>query len=65
MDKTILRPKLAMWCILFGMFYTTLMSVGLLFGVGPGADASIIAAFIVQPIAWVASRGYEKVKSAA
>ena len=65
MDKTIMRPKIAMWCILFGMFYTTMMSLALILDKGPGPDAAILAAFIVQPITWVISRGYEKTKAAA
>jgi len=62
MDKTIMRPKLAVWCVWFGMFYTTMMSIGLILGKGTGPDAMILGAFIAQPIAWVASRGYEKTK---
>jgi len=65
MDKTTVRPKLAIGCIVFGMLYTILMSVGLMLGKGPGPDVGVLAAFIAQPIAWVISRGYEKTKASA
>jgi len=65
MDKTTVRPKIAVCCVAFGMLYTLLMSIALVMGKGPGPDVSVIAAFIAQPIAWVISRGYEKTKASA
>jgi len=63
LKKSIMRPRLAKPCIHFSMLYTMVFEALQAFSHGDGADWQILAAFVAQPVAWVTSRGLEKIKA--